>query len=410
MRRKSMNSIKVFISGIFLGGILFTLIAVGPLGRKNGPLLPDEENSISVYNRCVHAVVNITAITLKANFFLEVYPEKGIGSGAIIDPQGIILTNNHVIGDAEQVHVTLADKATYPAKLIGSDPDSDLAILRIQAKGHSLTALTLGSANDLKVGQKVLAIGNPFGLSGSLSVGIISSLGRDLHTENNRTIRDVVQTDAAINPGNSGGPLLNSRGELIGVNAQIVSTSGGSEGVGFAISVRTVEHVIPQLLKFGEVRRPWLGASGFDLNAELLAALGIPSDHGVMLIQVSPMGPAAQCGLRGARRAGVYRLRTVPVDGDVLVAIGGTPVREFSDVLDAIADRRPGEKVALTYYRSGREKTCTMTLALSPRHKRRHLGSPRESEIDTENRSSGTPEVNPDSNKSKTPSSPTYEF
>ncbi len=337
-------------------------------------LLPDEQNNIEIYKRCNPAVVNITTVTLRRDFFFDIVPQQGMGSGAIIKADGYILTNHHVIGQAQEVEVTLWDKTTFPARVIGADPDSDLAVIKIDAKGKVLTALELGNgAPELLVGQKVLAIGNPFGLGGSLSVGVISQLGRDIRAQTKRLIKDVIQTDAAINPGNSGGPLLDSSGKMIGVNAQIFSNSGGSEGIGFAISVETVKKNMPQLIQFGQVLRPELGMNGAGLSESLLNALGIASDHGVMVMELDPRGLAAKAGLKPADRELVLGFRRIPVGGDVITQVDSTPVSTVTDILDAISEKKVGEVSVFHVLRGKMKKLINVKMTLPSRAKGKSL-------------------------------------
>ena len=331
-------------------------------------MLPDEQNNVDVYKRCNPSVVNITTVTLRRDFFFDAVPQQGMGSGAIIKADGYILTNHHVIGQAQQVEVTLWDKSTFPARVVGLDPDSDLAILKIDTKGKVLSALELGTgAPELMVGQKVLAIGNPFGLGGSLSVGVISQLGRDIRAETKRLIKDVIQTDAAINPGNSGGPLLDSAGKMIGVNAQIFSNSGGSEGIGFAISVETVKKILPQLIQFGQVLRPELGMSGVGLSDALLNALGIDTDHGVMVMEMDPRGLAAKAGLKPADRELILGFRRIPVGGDIITQVDGTQVATMTDVLDAISEKKVGDVAVFHVMRGKAKRTVNVKMALPSR-------------------------------------------
>ncbi len=352
---------------------LLVLIAGLSLNAHSRALLPDEQNNVDIYKRCNPAIVNITTVTLRRDFFFDIVPQQGMGSGAIIRSEGYILTNHHVIGQAQEVEVTLWDKSVYPAKVVGLDPDSDLAILKIEGKGKTFTALELGAGSELLVGQKVLAIGNPFGLGGSLSVGVISQLGRDIRAQTKRLIKDVIQTDAAINPGNSGGPLLDSSGKMIGVNAQIFSNSGGSEGIGFAISVETVKKIIPQLIQFGQVLRPELGMNGVGLSESLLGALGIDVDHGVMVIELDPRGLAAQAGFRPADRELLLGFRRIPVGGDIITQVGSTAVTTMTDVLDAIADKKVGDTVPFHIIRGKVKKTVNVKLALPQTRKGKSL-------------------------------------
>jgi putative serine protease PepD len=329
--------------------------------------LPDEQNNIDIYKAASPAVVNITATTLQRNFWFDLMPQKGLGSGAIIKPEGYILTNEHVIGRATDVEVTLQDKSQYPAKVVGRDPDSDLAILKIDTKGKKLAAIDFGTWEALAVGQKVLAIGNPFGLGGSLSVGIVSSLGRDIRASaQSPIIKDVIQTDAAINPGNSGGPLLDSSGKLIGINAQIYTQSGGSEGIGFAISIKTLKKVVPELIQFGQVLRPWVGLEGVGLPEPLLQSLEVPVKQGVMIVDVYTGSPAAKAGIRRANQEARWGYRIIPVGGDIIFQIDNTPVGTIRDILDYISDKKNGDSVTLHYYRGKAKKSSAIKLTLPP--------------------------------------------
>ncbi len=352
-----MNSKQITI---LFGLTLFTC-------QAGAAYLADEKNNVDVYRKASAAVVNITATTLQRDFFFQVIPQKGLGSGAIIRSDGYILTNEHVIGQSSDVEVTLSDKSQYPAKVIGHDPDSDLAIIKIDPKGKKLTALEFANWDSLAVGQKVLAIGNPFGLGGSLSVGIVSSLGRDIRAgAQSPIIKDVIQTDAAINPGNSGGPLLDSSGKLIGINAQIYSQSGGNEGIGFAISVKTLKKIVPELIQFGQVLRPWLGMEGVGLPQQLLAQQGIPAVHGVMLVGVYEGGPADKGGLRAATKELVYGFRSIPYGGDVIFKLDNAPISDVRDILDYIAEKKSGESITVHYYRGKTQKTATLKLTFPP--------------------------------------------
>jgi S1-C subfamily serine protease len=353
-----MRLLSVFRTGLAL--VLFSPISWGAF-------LPDEQNNIDIYQKWSPSVVNITATTVRQDFFYELYPQKGLGSGAIIGAEGYILTNEHVIGRAVEVEVTLNDKSTYQAKVVGHDPDSDIAILKINPKGKRLVALDYGSWEKLAVGQKVLAIGNPFGFGGSLTVGVISSLGRDIRASSQSPIiKDAIQTDAAINPGNSGGPLLDSSGKLIGLNAQIYSQSGGSEGIGFAISVKTLKKVVPQLIQFGQVLRPWLGIEGVGLSASLLANLNIPVSAGVMLIDTYEGSPASRVGLVPATKQVLVGFRSVPYGGDVIFQLDSTPISTLRDILDYIAEKKTGEIVTVHYVRGKTKKTVAVKLSLPP--------------------------------------------
>ena len=328
--------------------------------------LADEQNNVEVYQRCNPAVVNITAVTLTRDFFFEIVPQKGVGSGAIIRSDGYIVTNDHVVGNAQNVEVTLSDKSQFPARVVGTDPDSDLAVLKIDPKGKKLTALDFAGAENLAVGQKVLAIGNPFGLGGSLTVGVISSLGRDIRTQNERLIKDIIQTDAAINPGNSGGPLLDSSGKLIGINAQIVSRSGGSEGVGFAINVKTVRMITEQLIQFGRVLRPDLGIEGVGLSPALFSALGIPTPRGVMITEIYARSAAKNAGLKAANKELVYGFRRIPIGGDVIYQIDDTPISTMRDIFDFLSEKKVDDVVNVQLVRGKSKTSIPIKLKILP--------------------------------------------
>jgi putative serine protease PepD len=324
--------------------------------------LPDEQNNVDIYQRCNPAVVNITAVTLTRDFFFEIVPQKGVGSGAIIRPDGYIVTNDHVVGNAQNVEVILSDKSQFPARVVGTDPDSDLAVLKIDPKGKKLTALDYAVSDTLAVGQKVLAIGNPFGLGGSLTVGVISSLGRDIRTQTDRLIKDIIQTDAAINPGNSGGPLMDSTGKLIGINAQIVSRSGGSEGIGFAINVKTVKMITEQLIQFGRVLRPELGVEGVGLSPALFSSLGIPTPRGVMITEIFSQSAAKVAGLRPANKELVYGFRRIPIGGDVIYQIDETPISSMRDIYDYLVEKKVNDTVVVHFVRGKSKQTATVKL------------------------------------------------
>lgn len=340
---------------------LFFILIWSPflLGEKR---LPDEQNNIDVYKSCSPAVVNITTVTLRQDFFFDIVPQQGMGSGAVLRADGYIVTNDHVVGDAQKVEVTFSDRTSMPAKIVGTDPDSDIAVLKVDPKGKKLTALEWGGSDALIVGQKVLAIGNPFGLGGSLSTGIVSSLGRDIRSPTGRLIKDIIQTDAAINPGNSGGPLLDSTGKLIGINAQIVSRSGGSEGIGFAISVKTVKKIVEQLIQFGYVIRPEIGLEGVGLPAGIYQALGIPAKSGVMITGLLPNGPAAKSGLKEARQEALLGFRRIPVDGDVVVRLDTQPISSMRDILDYVHEKKVGDTVTVHYIRGKVRREASLRL------------------------------------------------
>ena len=330
-------------------------------------LSPVEDNNISVYKRASPGVVNISSIVMQLDFFQGVVPREGAGSGAIIDKKGNILTNNHVIKNADRIEVTLADGSKWRGKLVGTDPYNDLAIINIDAPPKQLHPLTFGSSKDLQAGQKVIAIGNPFGLQQTLTTGIISSIGRSIKSQEGVTIDDLIQTDAAINPGNSGGPLLDSDGKLIGVNTAIISPSGGSVGIGFAIPIDTVKRVIPDLLEKGYVPHSWLGVSLFPLIPGLARELGIKVERGAMIMEVVKGGPADRAGLRGGNKILYVGNAMLPVGGDIIVAFNEEPIESSEELIRHIAKHRPDDKIKLKILRANRFKEIVVKLGERPR-------------------------------------------
>jgi S1-C subfamily serine protease len=330
-------------------------------------LTPDEEINIRVYRAASPAVVNITTIAMAYDFFLNPVPKEGAGSGAIIDRSGHILTNFHVIDTARRLEVTLADGSKWPAQAVGADPSNDLAVIKIDAPGEKLTALPLGDSSKLVVGQKVLVIGNPFGLDRTLTVGIVSSIGRSIRADNGRQIRGIIQTDAAINPGNSGGPVLNSSGEVIGVSTAIFSPSGGSVGVGFAVPINTAKRIIPELIKRGYVARPYLGIAGHEIDRALVQALRLPVSEGIMVVEVTPGSPAHRAGIRGGDRAVQVGNMIVRVGGDIIIEVDQMKVRTFEELSDFIDAKQPGDTVAITLNRQGKSNVVEVRLRERPR-------------------------------------------
>ncbi len=320
-----------------------------------GPLEADELNHIAVFKAASPSVVNITALGLERDMFsmnVQQVPQ-GTGTGFMWDARGHIVTNFHVIQNANGARVTLADQSSVRASLVGAFPDRDLAVLKIDAPAAKLKPLPLGSSRELQVGQKVYAIGNPFGLDQTLTTGIVSALNREIESVTRRTIRGAVQTDAAINPGNSGGPLLDSAGRLIGVNTAIFSPSGASAGIGFAIPVDEVNRIVPRLIRDGRFIRPSLGVTG--ASPDVSRGLGLPK--GVAITRVQRDGPAARAGLRAFARgdSGV-------VAGDVITAIDDDPVESFDDMLNALEKHQPGDKATLTLWRAGATRKASVTL------------------------------------------------
>jgi len=324
-----------------------------------GALAADEQANIDLFRRASPSVVHITSLGVQRDMFsmnVQQVP-RGTGTGFVWDDAGHVVTNYHVIQGANGARVTLADQSSYDATMVGAFPDRDLAVLRIEAPKAKLPPLAVGASRDLQVGQRVLAIGNPFGLDQSLTTGIISALNREIESFNNRTIRGVIQTDAAINPGNSGGPLLDSAGRLIGVNTQIASTSGASAGIGFAIPVDEVNRIVPRLIRDGRFTRPALGITA--ASQQIQRGLNLP--RGVAIVQVTSGSPAAKSGLQPFRRGN----RGEIVGGDVITAINDEPVSDLDDMLSALERRSPGDTVTLTVWRNGQARKQPVTLAAS---------------------------------------------
>lgn len=329
-------------------------------------LSSDEENNIQVYESISPAVVNITSTSYVEDFWgMDVYPQQGTGSGSIMDKKGHILTNFHVIKGAQELKVTLSDKTSYNAQVIGADPDNDLAVIKINAPADKLHTVQLGTSENLHIGQKVLAIGNPFGLDRTLTRGIISGLGRPLKTNNGRTIDNVIQTDASINPGNSGGPLLNANGELIGVNTAIYSPSGGSVGIGFAVPVEIAKRIIPDLINYGRVLRPWLGISSRTVTSQLSSSLSLGTEEGLIILNVVPNGPAARAGMKGSERV-EQRGNRYYFSGDVLTKINDEPIRNQEDLYRVLNNHKTDDTVQLEVYRDGRAVKLNAKLEAKP--------------------------------------------
>ena len=313
----------------------------------------DEDINIRIYDELGPGVVNVTSTTLERNFWFDVIPRRGVGSGVVIDRKGRIVTNFHVVQEASRIEVTLYDKSSYEAKVLGTDRFNDLVILEIDCPAEKLHPIKLGSSDNLKVGQKVLAIGNPFGFEHTLTTGIISSLGRSLRTDSG-VIENVIQSDAAINPGNSGGPLLNTQGELIGINTAIYSRSGESAGIGFAVPVNMLRRIVPDLVSFGYVRRPWFGVQGRALTPRLASALNLPVQEGLLIERVEEGSSSDQAGLRGGRRRVLLGNFFLIIGGDILVSLDGRPVGSHDDLIRLLADKRPGDRISASFYRGDR--------------------------------------------------------
>lgn len=346
------------------GGKYFTEgTSVAAADKPYVPADSDEANNISVYKQASPAVVNITSTTVDFDFFFNPIPQQGVGSGSIIDDEGHILTNFHVIEEARLLEVTLADKMKFKATVVGTDPSNDLAIIKIDPGKKALKTLALGSSANLVVGQKVLAIGNPYGYEGTLTTGVISSLHRSIRAEDGKLMDDIIQTDAAINPGNSGGPLLNSLGEIIGINSAIFSPRNtGNVGIGFAIPINTAKQIIPDLITEGRVRRAYVRLYGYEITPELAEALDLPADHGFLVARVDATDSFGRAGIRGGRQT--YRVGNslMILGGDLIVEADGQPLESKARLDRIIDNKKPGETLQIKIYRQRNLMTLKVPL------------------------------------------------
>ena len=342
-------------------------------GRSNAPLElteayaapaydAEEQNNIAVYKKVLPSVVNITSTALVFDFFYGAVPQQGQGSGFILDKSGHILTNYHVIAGANRgIEVQLSDKRKFSARVVGFDRTHDLALLQIDAP--NLQPVTLADSSHLNVGQKVYAIGNPFGLSGTMTRGIISAI-RPIKSEGGAPIEDAIQTDAAINPGNSGGPLLNSSGEVIGINSMIVSSNNAdqSAGIGFAIPINTAKAVLKDLLRYGRVKRPSLGIVSLAVDPDLASQMGLAADSGVLIERVLPGGAADRAGLHGGNEQAYLGNTPIMLGGDLIIAIDGQQVQDPQDINSIMEKHQPGDMVNVTIVRGRRKMTIKLML------------------------------------------------
>jgi len=321
-----------------------------------GPLAADELANVELFKKASPSVVHITSLAAQRDMFSPAVQQvpRGTGTGFIWDDRGHIVTNFHVIQGGNAARVTLSDQSTHRATLVGAFPDRDLAVLKIELPAAKAPPIAVGSSRDLVVGQKVYAIGNPFGLDQTLTTGILSALNREIESVNQRTIRGVIQTDAAINPGNSGGPLLDSAGRLIGVNTAIYSPSGASAGIGFAIPVDEVNRIVPRLIRDGRFVRPAIGVTAGPVG--LQRALNLPK--GVALVQVANNSPASRVGLAPFRRGSNGEI----IMGDVITAVNDQPVADLDDMLNQLEQRSPGDTVTLTVWRNGATRKQAVVL------------------------------------------------
>lgn len=380
MQKRSLLPL-IFVLGLLAGMALMLFALVMP--RANSvqaspmpavaptPALPDAKvydavealDTIisSVYGRVSPSVVHITSQQQTFSMFYGVVPQEGTGSGFVYDNTGHIVTNNHVVADAAQVSVLLSDGTRLPAEVVGTDPYYDLAVLHVDAPDGTLMPLELGDSNQLRVGQTVIAIGNPFGLDRTLTTGVISALGRRIETSDGSVIGQAIQTDAAINPGNSGGPLLDTHGRVVGINAAINSPSGGSVGIGFAVPVDVVKRVVPSLIKDGRYVHPSLGVKVAELGTEVRPSSNGPQ-HGLLIVEISAGSGAQQAGLQAAQ-VNIRRGQYVITGGDIITAVDNQPVETRNDLLAALEEKyRPGDKVIVTIVRDGQTINQTITL------------------------------------------------
>src|SRR6267143_2028637 len=382
MYRLSARQILVIalISGLFAAGTIAVVDRLSnrlqparaafseksPSGITDPATVTDEQNNIEIYRTLSPGVVNVHSTSYARDFFGFVEPQEGSGSGSIIDQDGNILTNYHVIEGAQKLAVSFGGQKNYAAKVVGGDPDTDLAVIKlIETPKEALTIVPLGDSDKLEVGQKVLAIGNPFGLDRTLTTGVISGLQRPIRARNDRPIEGAIQTDASINPGNSGGPLLDSHGRMIGINSQILSPSGGSNGVGFAIAVNIAKRIVPQLIESGAVKRPKLGVGTRALK-DLTGQIRLPISDGLMILQVTPGGPAAVAGLHGISQTADGEL----IIGDIITSVDGEKVSDTDDLYRILDKHKLGDVVNVEVFRNNRRITMPVRLIETPDPKR----------------------------------------
>jgi len=330
--------------------------------RRDAALTEDESINVKIYRQASPAVANILTKATEYDFFMDPVPVEGAGSGFIIDARGYILTNYHVVEGAQSIEVVLGDQTRYPAKFIGADQQNDVALIKIDPKGKQLVALPLGDSSSLQVGQKVLAIGNPFGFQSTLTTGVVSALGRTVVTSQTTSIEEAIQTDAAINRGNSGGPLINSHGEVIGINSAIYTPSGTTAGIGFAIPINTAKSIANDLITEGRVHRAFLGVQTIPISGGLAEALDLPVQEGMLVELVTKGGPAAAAGIHGGDRVAQAGMRRFYIGGDVLVAIDNQKVASQFDVNLVLNHHRPGDNVNVTVYRGGKKMDIPVKL------------------------------------------------
>ncbi len=366
----------VLLLGAFWAGARFgprqpTQVEALPLGGSSTPmsiaqrdaaLTEDEAINVRIYRQVSPAVANILTKATEYDFFMDPVPVEGAGSGFVIDPRGYILTNFHVVEGAQSIEVVLGDQSRYPAKFIGADQRNDVALVKIDPKGKNLAALPLGDSAAIQVGQKVLAIGNPFGFQSTLTTGVVSALGRTVQTSQSTFIDEAIQTDAAINRGNSGGPLINSHGQVIGINSAIYTPTGTTAGIGFAIPINTAKSIANDLMTDGRVHRAFLGVETLPVGGWLSEALDLPVKEGLLVQRATNGGPAAAAGIHGGDRVAQAGMRRIAIGGDVITAIDNQKVASQLDVNLVLNHKRPGDTVNVTLYRGGKKMDIPVKL------------------------------------------------
>jgi len=376
------NRVRIFLAalvlilGAYWAGARFgprdpTKVQAVPRGASGSPganvardaaLTGDESINVRIYREASPAVANILTKATEYDFFMDPVPVEGAGSGFVIDPRGYILTNYHVVEGAQSIEVVLGDQTRFPGKFIGADQRNDVALVKIDPKGKNLAALQLGDSGTLQVGQKVLAIGNPFGFQSTLTTGVVSALGRTVQTSQTTFIDEAIQTDAAINRGNSGGPLINSHGQVIGINSAIYTPSGTTAGIGFAIPINTAKNIANDLITDGRVHRAFLGVETLSVGGWLSEALDLPVKEGLLVERATKGGPAAAAGIHGGDRVAEAGMRRIAIGGDVIVAIDGQKIASQLDVNLVLNHKRPGDSVSVTLYRGGKKMDVPVKL------------------------------------------------
>lgn len=334
--------------------------------ERDAALSSDEALNVRIYRQAAPAVANVLTKATEYDFWMDPVPVEGAGSGFVMDAKGYILTNFHVVQGAQTIEVVLGDQSRHSAKFIGADQRNDVALIKIDPGNKSLAVLPLGDSAALQVGQKVLAIGNPFGFQSTLTTGVVSALGRTVQTGQNTLIDEAIQTDAAINRGNSGGPLINTRGEVIGINSAIYTPTGTTAGIGFAIPINTAKRIAHDLITDGRVHQAFIGVETIPINESFAEALGLPAQEGLLVQTTTRGGPAAEAGIRGGDRVAQAGMRRFYTGGDVITAIDGQKVTSQLDVNLALNKKRPGDEVKVSLFRGGKKMDLTVKLGERP--------------------------------------------